>query len=1135
MENGNTGGLLGLWRTDDAMAAIPTWTAIDAAGSAPGAGVNAAAYGFCGWNAPYGSPGNQCWYDMVIIVDPTNEDVLYAGGISTYKFDGTTWTEVAGYNTNSVDGIHADIHAFAWAGSRLLVGSDGGIWSLSDNGMTRENHNTAPLSGQQFYDGSLHPTDGQQMLGGAQDNGTDRRTTSDFWTLTFGGDGATPIYSLTSPDTTWVASSQFQNVARTTNGGTSYSSARTGLGGSAPFIGKLEQCPNNENVILGGTSGIYKTTNMFTAATGSAVSWALTNSPIFGSLWRSFAFAESDSTCGTFAAGTGGSTLRITVDGGVTYRDLDSLNQVPSRWISDLSFDPTNPAILYVVISGFDEGTPGAPGHIFKTTNATSAVTPVTWTNISPPASNHPFNTIEVDPANPQVIYAGSDFGIWKSVDAGATWEHFTADDGMPLVSVYDIEANATTNKVVAFTHGRGAYQLVQERNTIGLAKNASVTYAGDGAFTVVYDINVQNYGTVALSNVQVADNLATTFASATGFSVVSATSPTLSIDPGYTGTAPNTNLLAGTDSLAVGASATIQLTVLVTPGANNGPYLNFATTSAESATAISVSDVSQAGTNANPDTDLDPTNNNEPTSTTFPALVSITFDTLPAGAAISVNGLPVAVPATQLLVPGSSVPVSTTSPQAAGPGSQLVFTSWSDAGAISHSFVVPSVDGTLTANFKTQHQLTTAVSGDGVVAPLSGLFYDEGSVVGIGATPGPLAQFASWTGDVAAPLSANTTVTMDGPKSVIANFAGIADLSITKSNGVSSVNPGSQTTYTIVVTNSGPQGAGGATISDPAAPGLAKFSVGSCSAAGGATCPVVGPGVGQLGIANLEAGTVVVPVLPAGGSVSFVVVATVTASNGTVTNTAFATTAPGVPDPTPASATDSDTVVDTIPPFVSLSGPANGGSYLLGAVPTPVCTTTELPPASGVGLPAVIVMSGGNANGAGTVTASCVNGRDNAGNVAPPVSVTYTVTCSPTTSYSGIASVKLNQLVTYRPVVTATVALDVTTCAVTGLTLNSASNTVGAIRLNTATNWKPPTQPAVGQWRFAMKTVNALTGGVFVNSAYRALDGSSAVLVKFVDGRLKLYFKLTGQAPNGIGISRVGVEAEANLGLLPN
>ena len=80
---------------------------------------------------------------------------------------------------------------------------------------------------------------------------------------------------------------------------------------------------------------------------------------------------------------------------------------------------------------------------------------------------------------------------------------------------------------------------------------------------------------------------------------------------------------------------------------------------------------------------------------------------------------------------------------------------------------------------------------------------------------------------------------------SVTAAAIPTADLSVTKTNGVTLVSAGTTTTYTVVVSNAGPDAANGAIVTDPAAAGLTKTSV-MCAAAGGATCPA-SPTVAQV------------------------------------------------------------------------------------------------------------------------------------------------------------------------------------------------------------------------------------------------------------------------------------------------
>jgi hypothetical protein len=231
---------------------------------------------------------------------------------------------------------------------------------------------------------------------------------------------------------------------------------------NAGFGSGFEKCPTNEDVFIGGTDNLWRTTDFFSATPLlPGPTWSA-NGPEMGECGyrtsgagciTALAFAASDPTCSTYAFATGDGRLRRTTNAGSRWDDLDVGNGVPDRWVTDLAFDPTNANLLYVTLSGFDEGTPDQPGHIFKTTSALAAAP--AWLNMSPPV-DQPQNAIAVDPVDPQVVYAGADIGVWKSTDG--TWTHMGPESGMPNVAVYDLEIHPTVRRPFAFTFGRGAF-----------------------------------------------------------------------------------------------------------------------------------------------------------------------------------------------------------------------------------------------------------------------------------------------------------------------------------------------------------------------------------------------------------------------------------------------------------------------------------------------------------------------------------------------------------------------------------------------------------------------------------------------------------------------------------------------------
>ncbi len=157
------------------------------------------------------------------------------------------------------------------------------------------------------------------------------------------------------------------------------------------------------------------------------------------------------------------------------------------------------------------------------------------------------------------------------------------------------------------------------------------------------------------------------------------------------------------------------------------------------------------------------------------------------------------------------------------------------------------------------------------------------------------------------------------------------ADLSITKTDGVTSVMPGGSATYTIVASNAGPSAATGATVADTFPATLT--CTWTCVGAGGGTCTAAGAGnIGDT--VNL----------PSGGSVTYTASCTVSgAATGTIANTATVAAPAGVTDPTPGnnSATDTDTVGAT--PGANVTGTKTAaGTFTAGSTVTYTITLTN-------------------------------------------------------------------------------------------------------------------------------------------------------------------------------------------------
>ena len=153
-----------------------------------------------------------------------------------------------------------------------------------------------------------------------------------------------------------------------------------------------------------------------------------------------------------------------------------------------------------------------------------------------------------------------------------------------------------------------------------------------------------------------------------------------------------------------------------------------------------------------------------------------------------------------------------------------------------------------------------------------------------------------------------------------------MADLAISKSDGVTQYTPGQTLTYTIPVSSEGPSMANGAVFRDAAVANLTVTSVTCGSATGGAVCP----SAGNTTVAAMQGSGIVIPTLPPGGKLVFTVKATVSASaTGSLTNTVTITPPSSVTDPNPGDNSASDTNTQAVPPLAivkSGNGPWNVG-----------------------------------------------------------------------------------------------------------------------------------------------------------------------------------------------------------------
>jgi hypothetical protein len=417
----------------------------------------------------------QGWYDQYLAVDPTNPSIVYIAGAATGNAlerstnGGTSFTSIISGGSSP----HVDHHATAFdASGRFLDGDDGGIYRLDNTAPTTWTDLNGNLDTIQFVGGGVNPFNPDQALGGSQDNGTERFNNNAAWTTTDGGDGGQVLYGKqtnnlayrVSPIGSFGTSAYFR---KSTNGGQSWTSATNGITGlsGTNFYPTIALDPTNDQRVFIGGSSIASTTN-------GAASWSTYASPgangfnPSGSTVDAIAVAPTNTS--VVYAATGGyfassSQVFVTTNNGGTWSNIS----IPGAGrVNEIDVDPTNSAIAYAVISTFNGG------RVFRTTN-----TGASWTNISDSLPNLPGWSLKIDPTNTSTLYLGSDNGVYKTTNTGGSWSRLGT--GFPNAQVFYLDLAPNENILAAFTHGRGAFELLTQAT---LPTNVTSTIA-DGTY----------------------------------------------------------------------------------------------------------------------------------------------------------------------------------------------------------------------------------------------------------------------------------------------------------------------------------------------------------------------------------------------------------------------------------------------------------------------------------------------------------------------------------------------------------------------------------------------------------------------------------------------------------------------------
>lgn len=422
----------------------------------------------------------------------------------------------AGFGNTLIPGLHPDHHNMALIptgnGNFIFIdANDGGLGISKDNGATftmlPNNYRTT-----QFYGVAKNP-EANEYIGGMQDNGTwqspadeDASSESHYY-FRIGGDGFECLWHAKDPNL--LLGSVYNNsIRRSSNAGASWGIGSTGIAtDDGPFITRLSASKENPDLVFAvGNSGVYRTTNFGNRWISKPIS---TNWAISGAVTSSHNVEVSLANGNIVWAGGGmakdyGLQMQVSTDEGLTFKALNDFALVPiNAYTSGIATHPTEDSTAFVLFS-----ISGKP-KVLRTENLGE-----TWEDISGFGTNNVssngfpdvvIHSLVVMPHNTNIIWVGTDIGLFESTDKGQTWNITTS--GLPPVSVYDMQI--VGHQVVLATHGRGIWTVdIPEIDNApfieAFVHNSSYNLSLQSDFKVTYDsaqifIDNEYYETVVL------------------------------------------------------------------------------------------------------------------------------------------------------------------------------------------------------------------------------------------------------------------------------------------------------------------------------------------------------------------------------------------------------------------------------------------------------------------------------------------------------------------------------------------------------------------------------------------------------------------------------------------------------------
>lgn len=391
------------------------------------------------------------WYFGQIRVVPNCPDTVFAHGIYLYRsLDGGDSWHLSDNN------LHVDHHAMYIDPNDpafIVDGNDGGVGVSYNTGASWRQCYSMPNT--QFYEIAVDYNNPNSLIGGTQDNGTNRTLTGDpdSWNHVLGGDGFYAIIDYTDSDIIY-AEYQWGYVYKSINGGYGWSWALADIDYYSDrhnWNTPIAMDPVDHNTLYYGSNRLYKTVNG--GDWWADISGDLTNGPGGGYMPYGTITTISVSPLNTSViyVGTDDGNVWVTQNGGDNWNNISGA--LPERWVTRVTTDPHYEARAFVTLSGYKWGS--SLPHVFMTDNYGES-----WVSIHNNLPDAPVNNIIVDPHYDPVLYVATDVGVYYSANLGANWE--SLDEGMasPVV-VLGLAFHPSTRTLVAGTYGRSMYKTV--------------------------------------------------------------------------------------------------------------------------------------------------------------------------------------------------------------------------------------------------------------------------------------------------------------------------------------------------------------------------------------------------------------------------------------------------------------------------------------------------------------------------------------------------------------------------------------------------------------------------------------------------------------------------------------------------